>query len=524
MATQLHSLIKEATYYSVSSIVGRLFNVLLLPLYTAVMPPHDGEYGMMTSLYGWASLLTVILSMGLETTFMRIANKEDRDVNPAHVYSTAFITIMGLVAVFGTIMLLCAPMLAGVLGYPMHVAEVRLTGGIICGDVLLVLPFCYLRYRHQISKYAICKALYAVINAFLCFLVLYVCPILQHRWPEGILWEFYLPHNSLNYILGCNMVTCLIMLYVLIEEWKPFGHFHSAWDKVYKFHYVFDKKIFRQMMLYALPILGASLIDIGIQTIDRILYLWLVPGEEGMRQLGIYGACFRIGMIMALATQVLRDISEPTLFRLARSRRATERTGALIIKYFIICSMIIFLTVETCMEYIQRNLLLDAEYWEGIRIIPILMCSEMLVGLQFYMSFWYKLTDRPSYGTIFAAVTLVVIVLGNILFVPQYGYIACAWSIFAGCLVRLLLTVAVSRFKSQYQFHFSGYRYVFLGAVIYAAMRICPSLGDGWTFMFKLACLLIYIEMFFVFEHRQVSAVIARIRQNRRFRPKRKLA
>lgn len=524
MATQLHSLMKEATYYSVSSMVGRLFNVLLLPLYTAVMPPHDGEYGMMTSLYGWASILTVILSMGLETTFMRIANKDNERVNPAHVYSTAFITILGIVVVFGTVMHFISPAMAAFLGYPTHVAEVRLMGGMICGDVLLVLPFCYLRYRHQISKYAICKALYAVINALLCFLVLYVCPILQDKWPDGILWEFYLPNNSLNYVLGCNMATCLIMLYILIEEWKPFGHFHSAWDKVYKFHYVFDKRILSQMMVYALPILGASLIDIGIQTIDRILYLWLVPGEEGMRQLGIYGACFRIGMIMALATQVLRDISEPTLFRLARSRRATEHTGALIIKYFIICSIIIFLTIETFMVYIQRNLLLDPEYWEGISIIPILMCSEMLVGLQFYMSFWYKLTDRPSYGTLFAAITLVVIVLGNLLFVPEYGYIACAWSIFAGCLVRLLLTVVVSRFKSQYQFHFSGYRYIFLGAVFYAAMRICPSSNEGWSFMFKLTCLLIYIEMFFILEHRQINAVMQRIRNGRKHRTKRKAA
>lgn len=507
---QLQSLLKEATYYSISSVVGRLFNVLLLPLYTAVMPPEDGEYGMMTSLYGWASLVTVILSMGLETTFMRIANKEE-EVNPAHAFSTAFLTIIAIVTVFGFGMLYYSPLIASVLGYPIHIMPVRLMIMVVCGDVLLVLPFCYLRYRHQVTKYAVCRALYAVINALLCFLVLFVCPILQERWPNGMLWEFYLPNNSLNYVIGCNLLTCAIMLYVLIEEWKPFGHFHSAWDKVYPFQYIFDRRIFHQMMLYALPILGASLIDIGIQNIDRILYLWLVPGPEGMRQLGIYGACFRIGMIMALATQVLRDISEPTLFRLARSRQAVESIGALIIKYFIISSTIIFLSVETCMSFIQHHLLLDPEYWEGIKIIPILMCSEMLVGLQFYTSFWYKLTDRPSYGTIFAAITLVVIVAINVIFVPRYGYIACAWAIFVGCLVRLLLTVIVSRFKSQYQFHFSGYRYVILGAVTYLGMHLCPDFGSDRNFLLKFALLLIYIVMFFIFERQQLQAVIHRL-------------
>ena len=516
MATHIRGLVKEAVYYSTSSLVGRLFNVLLLPLYTAVMPPDDGEYGMMTSLYGWASIVTVILSMGLETTFMRIANKEDRGINPAHTYSTAFLAICGLTVVTGLLGYGLAPYLATFMGYPNHASEVRLMTAVACLDVVLVLPFCYLRYRHMVTKYAVCKALYAVINALLCFIVLYLCPILQERWPDGLLWEFYLPNNSLNYVLGCNLTTCIILLYILIEEWKPFGKFHSAWGNAYKFSYVFDRSIFRQLMIYALPILGASLIDIGIQSIDRILYLWLIPGAEGMRQLGIYGACFRIGMIMALATQVLRDISEPTLFRLSRSQRAVEKTGALIIKYFIIFSIIIFLLVEALMNVIQRHLLLDPDYWEGLTIVPILMCSEMLVGMQFYMSFWYKLTDRPSYGTVFAAVTLVIILLGNIIFVPIYGYIACAWSIFAGCLVRLLLTWIVSRFKSQYRFHFYGYRYILFGSFVYVSMRVFPIADQHGYTLFKLGLFGIYLLYFYYYEHEAISTAISRFRQRSR--------
>lgn len=519
MATQLQGLLKEAAYYSVSSVVGRLFNVLLLPLYTAVMPPQDGEYGMMTSLYGWASLITVILSMGLETTFMRIANKDEEKINPARVYSTAFITILLLVVASGTFIYHFSPEIAAFLGYPSHIIEVKLMDAVICGDVLLVLPFCYLRYRHYVTKYAICKALYATVNAALCFAVLYLCPILQERWPDGMLWEFYLPHNSLCYILGCNLTTCLILLYILIDEWKPFGHFHSAWNQTYEFGYVFDRRIFKEMMVYALPILGASLIDIGIQTIDRILYLWLIPGTEGMRQLGIYGACFRIGMIMALATQVLRDISEPAIFRLARSHRVVENIGALIIKYFVICSIIIFLSVETCMGFIEQNLLANSEYREGVHIIPILMWSEMFVGMQFYMSFWYKLTDRPSYGTVFAAITLVVIIAINLIFVPRYGYTACAWAIFAGCVVRLLLTILVSRKNRQYEFHFHGYRYVTLGLIIYLSMMLCPEeLGEFWTFIYKLCCLLTYLALFLTFEHKDLKAVYERINRRRKTR------
>lgn len=515
--SQRQSILHQFSYYTASSIIGRLFNVMLLPLYTAVMPPNEGEYGMMTSLYGWGSLATVILSMGLETAFLRIANKNDDEANPSHVYSTAFIMLLVFVTVFALLMLPLSPYLAYALGYPNHADEVQLMSLVVCGDVMLVLPYCYLRYRHQVAKYATCRALYAIINALLCFVVLYICPRLQQRWPDGILWEFYLPNNSLNYVLGCNLITCIIMLYVLIEEWKPFGHFHSASGHIYRYSYIFDARLARQMLRYALPILGASLIDIGIQTIDRLLYLYLIPGSEGMRQLGIYGACFRIGMIMALATQVLRDISEPILFHLQRSPNLASRTGSLMIRGFIIGSIFIFLTTETFMNLIQEYLLRDRDYWEGIRIIPILMCSEIIVGLQFYMSFWYKLTDQPQYGTWFAAITLLVIVTVNLLFVPTYGYIACAWAIFAGCIVRLALTIVMCYVKrSPYKFNFSGYRYFLLGGAIYFGMCICPDLGEGWTLTFKLACVAIYIELVFLLERSNINNMLTHLKQHSR--------
>lgn len=509
-------LVREATYYSVSSIVWRLFNVLMLPLFTAVMPPDNGAYGLMTNLYGWGSIMTIILSMGLETAFMRVASSDEEKANPARVYSTAFLFIIAIVTCFLLIGLKAAPFLSTLIGYPTHYSEIRLMSFIIAGDTLLILPFCYLRYRRNAKKYAICKALYAVINAFICFCVLFLCPRLQQRWPQGILWEFYIPNNELNYVLGCNLVTCVIMLYILIEEWKPFGHFHSAWNRVYPFRYEFDTKIFVHMMRYALPIMGASLIDVAIQNLDRIMYPWLVPGEEGIAQLGIYGACFRIGMIMALATQVLRDIAEPTLFRLSNSRRAVETTGAVLIKFFLICSVVILLGVETVTGFIQRYLLSDQEYWSGMTVVPILMCSEMLVGIQFYMSFWYKLTDRPSYGTWFALASLAVIFIINVIFVPIFGYIACAWAIFFGCLMRLALTFLVSRFKSQYRFQFSGSRYVYLGLAIYASMRICPNLGQGWTFLFKAGCTLTYLLLVYWLEKKQLRLAFIKLKQNRR--------
>lgn len=515
--TKRIGLVKEATAYSISSIIGRLFNVLLLPLFTAVMPPDDGAYGMMTNLYGWGCVLTIILSMGLETAFMRVASDEERKPNPAHAYSTAMLFILVLTILFGISFWWLAPRLALWLGYPTHVSEVNLMVGIICGDTLLILPFCYLRYKHQALKYATCKALYAGINAALCFVVLYLCPRLQHHYPDGLLWDFYMPHNELNYVLGCNFVTCMVILYILIDEWKPFGHFHSSWNEIYQFSYVWDKAIFRRMMTYALPIMGAALVDVCIQNLDRILFPWLVPGDEGLRQLGIYGACFRIGMIMALATQVLRDIAEPTLFRLAHSRRAVQTTAALIIKYFLIGSFVILLGTELLMDQIQDYLIANDEYAAGLRIVPILMCSEIMVGIQFYMSFWYKLTDRPSYGTLFALITMLVILVINVIFVPIYGYIACAWAIFIGCLVRLMLTYIVSRFKSQYIFEFTGYRYGLVGLLFYFCMITSPSMQHDEVIFYKFSCLAAYLLMVFFFERKAIVTAYRRMR-NRKLR------
>ena len=418
--------------------------------------------------------------------------------------TSAIITVLALVSAMALIGMLASPFTAAMIGYPTHVTEVRMMLCVICLDTLLTLPFCYLRYIGEVKSYTGYKIIYGATNALLNFYVLYLCPRLLAHWPNGMLWDFYLPNNSLGYILGCNIITSLITFYVMIHEWKPFGHFHSSWGEIYDFRYVFDRRLFLKMLSYALPILGASLIDIGIQNIDRIIFPWLVPGEEGMRQLGIYGACFRIGMIMALATQVLRDIMEPALFRLSTSRTAVQRPGAIIVKYFIIWSMVIMLVVELGMGVIQRHLLVNPEYWEGLDVVPVLMCSEILVGLQFYMSFWYKLTDRPSYGTWFALITLFVILIVNLAFVPYYGYIACAWAIFAGTATRLMLTIIVGRQLSNYNFQLLGIQYMIIGLMMYAAMRICPDLGPGWTVLVKSVCLLFFLALLAIFERQQI--------------------
>ena len=468
------TLVKEAAYYSMSSIVWRIFNILMLPIFTYVMSPAGGEYGLMTNLYGWGSLFTVLLSMGLETTFMRIAGEEEQGISPARAYSTAVITLMAAVALFVAIGLWQAPHIAMLLGYPTHRVELRLMLCVIAIDALLVLPYCYLRYTHQAHKYAFFKALYGMLNAVLCFYVLVVCPILQQRWPGGLLWDFYIDNNALGYVLGCNIVAGVLVLYMLIEVWNPFGTFLSSTGRSYTFRYIFDAKLFSRSIRYALPILGASVISIGIQNADRILYPWLVPGPAGMSQLSIYGACFRIAMIMALVTQVLRDLLEPVMFR-ARSAHDTHyATSQLIMRYFIITALSVFMLVTACSDVIRVYLLRDMFYWEGMSIVPVLMASELMLGLQFYYSFWYKLSDAPGWGTLFSAITFVVIVGIDICLVPRMGYMACAIAILTGNVLLTVLTYCVGRSRSAFCFKIGGLKRHLLAAVVAYGLMLVP--------------------------------------------------
>lgn len=504
---QIKSLLRETYYYSFSSIILRVFNIAILPLYTLVMPSEGGEYGLLTSIYATSTLVMVFLGAGMETTMLRFANKPG--VDPSRVYSTALITVFSLCILFFCGFFFFAEPFAVLAETPGLGGTYQLMAAILVFDTFLTLPFCYLRYQNKARAYCTYKIMQGGINFVLNIYVLYFCPRLLELYPDSFLcplWDFWMPDNTLSYILGCNLVSSAIMIIVMLDYWKPFGHFHTSTGESISFQTVFDYRLFLRMMRYALPILGIGVLNVMIQNVDRVIYPWLFDADEGIIQVGIYGASFRIAMIMALATQVLRDLVEPTLFHFSNKQRGVEISAILIVRYFLICSITLFLIVMASMSIFKRFLLQDPTYWDGMRVIPILMIAEVMLGVQYAMSFWYKIGDKPIFGTIFELISLIVIVTGMVLFIPTYGYMACAWSIFAGTFTRLLLTILAGFKYSPYQvLHKANLTYVGIGLACFGIIEATPDLGLLWNTAIGFAIVFVFVYIMVLSEQSQLD-------------------
>lgn len=492
---------KQAGLYTFSSVASRFFALMLVPVYTYAMNIEGGEYGILTNYYAFGSLLMVILTMGLESAFMRYANKPG--VNAASVYSTSLGAVWALTFLFLISVFPLSDEISQLLGYPLHAKETRLMAGVIALDTLAILPFCNLRYRGEARKYALWRIFYGAINAIGTFYVLVVCPFLSEMDATATaageicsisrytcwLWDFWEPGNSLIYAIFCNLFASTVTLLALIDEWKPFGLFHTSNDQFIKYDKRFDWKLFCAMMTFAIPILCSNLLKIGITYVDRMFYPWLVPGDEGLQQLSIYGASFRIAMIMALTTQILRDVLEPVIYRSANDKQKLIDTNRSVAKGYYLSCLVIFLFMMAWMDVIKQSMLLDPNYWEGIRVVPLLMCAEMGMGVEFYLSFWYKVEDKPIYGTIFTLIALITIVAIMWIFVPDYGYMACGWALVAGSWLRASLTYIFGLWKSEYKFtNKDNWFYFLLGVGTLWLMDYLPSRIEGDSLLIKNIC------------------------------------
>lgn len=483
------SLLKDTALYGLPSIVGRFLNYLLVMLYTAVMPASSGEYGVVTNLYAYTALILVFLTFGMETTFFRFANKQEE--NPMHVYSTALITVGGLSLGFLALVLAFLTPLSEALGYGSHPEFIAVMALIVAIDSFACIPFGYLRYRQKARKFACLKMVNILVNIALNLLVFLVCPLVYESHPEWIAW-FYDSEYLAGYVFLINLITSTLTLLLLVREWMPGGQFHASDGSVSAFRYVWDGALFSRMFRYSYPVLILGVAGILNQTLDKIIYLHLVPGLEGDQQLGIYGACVKIAMIMAMFTQAFRFAYEPIIFNKSKDKRDVMQTNALGMKYFIIVSLLGFLAVMAWIDVLKVLLIRDSDYWVGLSVVPIVMVAEIMMGIYFNLSFWYKLIDKTLWGALFSIVGCVVMVMVNVLFVPSYGFMACAWAGFCGYGTCMLLSFFVGQHKNPIPYDLRSIgSYVALAAALYVGMTQVPEAGV-WTIIIKTAHVLIF--------------------------------
>ena len=424
----LKSLAKDTAIYGMSSILGRFLNYLLVPLYTSNISAASGGYGIITNLYAYTALLLVILTYGMETTFFRYANKTNED--PQKVYSSTLIMVGFTSLLFIVLVSIFLQPISGVMGYSDHSSYVWVMAATVSIDAFQCIPFAYLRYKKRPIKFAVLKLLFVTFNIALNLLYFLVLPDLYKSYPD-IIQHIYNPETGVGYAFYINLVCTASITFFFYKELTGFK-------------YTFDKELAKSMLSYSWPILILGIAGILNQTADFILFPYLYKGGQAHQQLGIYGAASKIAMIMAMITQAFRYAYEPFVFGKGNDKDNRE-TYAVAMKYFIIFTLLAFLVVMGYINILRH--IIGRDYWEGLKVVPIVMAGTIMMGVYFNLSFWYKLIDKTIWGAYFSGIGCFVLVLINIIFVPQYGYMACAWAGLIGYATAMTLSYFVGQKK-----------------------------------------------------------------------------
>ena len=458
----MKSLAKDTAIYGLSSIIGKFLNYLLVPLYTYVLARTD-DYGIVTNLYAWTALLLVLLTYGMETGFFRFANRENFDSKS--VYKTAYLTLFSTSALFALLVVLFRHPLSTALGYADHSEFVAMMFVTVAVDAFACIPFAYLRYQKRPIVFAALKLLFVVLNIGFNLLFLVV-----------------LGKNDVFYVFLSNLLATGIQTLCLLPMTMPKGgHFDGA--------------TLKQMLRYSLPLLVLGVAGIMNQTLDRILFPYLYVGDDAQAQLGIYGACFKVAMVMMMFTQAFRYAYEPFVFAKHKDRQSVE-AYADAMKYYIIFSYLILLGVIFYLDIFRY--IVSSAYWEGLKIVPVVLWTYVFQGVYFNLSFWYKLTDETKWGAYFSLIGLVITLVLQIVGVPLIGYWASCGSSLVCYFVIMLLSYFIGQRKAPIPYDLKtigGYTALTLGLLaVYYAIRLY-YVHNTWTLM-GIGTILIGIFLF----------------------------
>ena len=491
----LKKLFSDSVIYGLSSIVGRFLNYLLFPVYTYHISAASGGYGVVTNVYAYTALLLVILTFGMETTFFYYANKEGMDRRKLFSTTLGAVGSVGLIFI-ALVMLFIGPIAQG-MGYPDHPEYIVTMGWVVAIDAFQAILFARLRQDGRPWKFFALKMLFIVLSMALNLFIFLVAP----HWSHLPWMSWYDEANNVKYIFYINLFCTAIVTFGFVKELKDFRLS------------LFDFKLFKRMLRYAWPLLLFGIVGIFNQVADKILLPWLLPGDEGLRQLGIYGACVKLAMIMALITQAFRYAYEPFVFGGQRDKQSKE-TQAQATKYFVMFTLLAFLAVMCYIDVLQY--LMGADYREALPAVPIVMMAEILMGIYFNLSFWYKLNGQTWWGAVMSAIGCVVLVTVNIVFVPRIGYMACAWGGLAGYGVCVLMSYLLGQKKNPVPYPVGTIAgYMALALALYGISVWIKPDALGWRLALNTGLLMVYMAVMAWGERKTLRPVINRIARHK---------
>lgn len=477
----------ETAIYGLGTIVPRLLNYFLVPLYTYVFTQE--EYGRITELYAWVAIMMVVLTYGMETAFFRYAELEK---NASKVFSTAATSILITSVVFLAAIILFINNIAGAIHYEDNNEYIILLAIIVAIDAFTALPFAFLRYQNKAKRFAIIKVISVAVNILLNLVFILVLPKLDFNIRNDF---FLIDASSLIIVVFvANLISSIVSLLLLIPELK---HFKIGINRV----------LFKKLLLYGLPILIIGIAGMINEVSDKILLRYFLPDDQNAEaQIGIYGASYKLAILMMLFIQMFRYAAEPFFFR-ESSKKDAKEIYSKVMTYFVIFTLLIFLTVTLYIDIFKY--FIGPAFWIGLQIVPIILAAKMFLGIFYNLSVWYKLTNKTLYGAIISIIGALITIVLNILLIPKIGYLGSAWANLA-CYFSMMV---ISYFWGRriYQIHYQLKKiilYSMLTFVLYFISYVFKPYSDGYNIVLSTILILIFTTVIFFSEKRSFKTMV----------------
>ena len=409
----LRKLAGQTAIYGLSSIVARFLNFLLVPLYTSKFVFEPAEYGVVTALYSWTALLNVVLTFGFETTFFRFASRGESSADHNRtLYSTATWGLFFPALAFMLLGGVFSQHIAESLHFGAYASSVLMLVGIIGLDAITAIPMARLRQQGRPWRYAFINLLSVGVNIGLSlFFLLYCMKRYNMGASNALIDAVYDPTLGVGYVFAINLVSTAVKLLVLLPSWPSFK--------------ALDKDLLRAMAAFGAPLMIAGLAGMVNETADRVILKYLLPADIANSELGVYGACYKLAVLITLFIQAFRLGAEPFFFSHAKEKNSRE-TFARIMNIFVAVCMAAFLVVMLFLD-LFKWFIPNPAYHVGLRVVPILMLANVFLGIYYNQSVWYKLTDRPRVGSTISIIGAVITIVLLFALIPSLGYMGAAW-------------------------------------------------------------------------------------------------
>jgi O-antigen/teichoic acid export membrane protein len=473
----------QTVWYGASSIAARFLNYLLTPYLTGVLA--IARYGEMSLVYAAIPFLNVIFTYGLETAYFRFSQKEEFRKD---IYSTATLSIFVSTIFLTSLLLLYHTSVAHWLRLDAHPEFITYSAIIIALDTLTTLPFAKLRQQGRPRKFALIRITNILITIGLTYFFISVCPRIVSDNHNGFIAKYYKKDYGVGYVIIANLIASAATLIFLLKEL-----FSITWK--------FNSTVWKQMMIYSLPLIIAGFGGMINETFDRIMLGWWAPVhsiEAAKNEVGIYSACYKLSILISLFIQAFRMGAEPFFFKQADGNNP-QRTYARVMKFFVITITVMFLVVALYLD-IWKYFLRNENYWVGLKVVPILLLANMFLGIYYNLSIWYKLTNKTISGAYITLIGALITLAINYFFIPYFSYMACAWATFFCYGSMMVLSFAWG--QKQYKVPYATKKlcaYIVIVVLLFFLHKAVIYFFTSYALNLLVATFLLFAYVWFVF-------------------------